>query len=86
DDATQLGPTAAPPWARVRINAKLVKMPQREIVAHRTFESRVRAKQNRMSDIIDSFDEALGKTLKGIVVWTLETGTAQEKARRARAR
>lgn len=86
EDATTLGPTAAPPWARVRINAKLVKMPQREIVAHQTFESRVRAKQNRMTDIIEAFDEALGKTLKAIVVWTLETGTEQEKARRARTR
>lgn len=76
-NTTALGPTASPPWARVRINAKLVKMPQREIVAHQTFERRIRAKANTMSDIIDAFDEALGKTLKSMVVWTLETGEAQ---------
>ena len=82
ENTTELGPSAPPPWARVRINAKLVKMPQREIVAHQTFERRVRAKANRMSDIIDAFDEALGKTLKAMVVWTLETGDTQMAASR----
>jgi len=82
-DTTTLGPTASPPWARVRINAKLVQMPQREIIAQQTFERRIRAKENRMSDIIDAFDEALGKTLKAVVIWTLETGEkAKKKSRR----
>jgi cholesterol transport system auxiliary component len=76
----QLGPNAAAPWARVRINVKLVKMPQREIIAHQTFERRIRAKENRMSAIIDAFDEALGKTLKAVVVWTLQTGESHKPA------
>jgi cholesterol transport system auxiliary component len=76
----ELGPEAAAPWARVRLNVKLVKMPQREIIAHQTFDRRVRAKENRMSAIIDAFDEALGKTLKGVVVWTLETGESHKPA------
>ena len=76
----ELGPDAAAPWARVRLNVKLVKMPQREIIAHQTFDRRVQAKENRMSAIIDAFDEALGKTLKGVVVWTLETGEAHKPA------
>ena len=63
-----------PPVARVRINAKLVKMPRREIVATKTFERRIRADDNTMVEIIGSFDEALGKTLKAIVAWTLQTG------------
>lgn len=84
DNATALGPTASPPWARVRINAKLVQMPQREIIAHQTFERRIRAKANTMSDIIDAFDEALGKTLKSMVVWTLETGEKRMAAIRKR--
>lgn len=80
ENSTGLGPNASPPWARVRINVKLVQMPQREIIAHQTFERRIRAKQNRMSDIIDAFDEALGKTLKSVVIWTLETGEKSKKA------
>lgn len=82
ENSTGLGPNASPPWARVRINVKLVRMPQREIIAHQTFERRIRAKQNRMSDIIDAFDEALGKTLKSVVVWTLQTGEKAKKASR----
>jgi cholesterol transport system auxiliary component len=86
EKTTELGPNATPPWARVRINAKLVKMPQREIIAQRTFENRIRANENKMSDIIDAFDEALGKTLKAVVVWTLQTGEVQMKSRKADGR
>ena len=64
----------SPPVARVRINVKLVRMPRREIVATKTFERRVRAKDNTMKEIIGSFDQALGKALKAIVSWTLKTG------------
>ena len=35
---------------------------------------RIRADDNTMVEIIGSFDEALGKTLKAIVAWTLQTG------------
>jgi len=62
------------PAIRVRIAAKLVKMPQRIITASRTFEYVVRAEKNSMEAIVGAFDQALGKTLKGIVTWTLIEG------------
>jgi cholesterol transport system auxiliary component len=62
------------PQIRVRVAAKLVKMPQRIIVASRTFENLVPAEKNSMEAIVGAFDEALGKTLKGIVIWTLTEG------------
>jgi cholesterol transport system auxiliary component len=83
-DATALAATHSAPWARVRVNLKLVKMPQREIVATETFERRVRATANTMTDIIAAFDEALGKTLKSAVVWTLKTGEKYKSRRRRR--
>lgn len=82
DGAKDLGPNADAPSARVRINIKLVKMPQREIIATQTFERRVRATENTMSEIISAFDTALGRTLKSIVVWTLETGEKRKTIRR----
>lgn len=82
-DTTTLGPKEPPPWARVRINVKLVKMPQREIVATQTFERRVRARANKMADIIEAFDTALGKVLKSMVSWTLKSGVAHKKKSRA---
>lgn len=62
------------PKIRVRIAAKLVKMPQRVIAASATFEKVVPAERNGMEAIVGAFDEALGKVLKQIVVWTLTEG------------
>jgi len=63
-----------PPRVRVRISGKLVKMPQRIIVASQTFEHVVEAEKNSMEGIITAFDEALGHTVKRIVIWTLTEG------------
>ena len=60
------------PIAHVRINAKLVRMPQRTIIASHTVENRVRAQANTILDVVYAFDEALGKTLKSIVEWALK--------------
>ena len=65
-----------PPEVRVRINAKLIKMPQRLIIASQTFENLVKSDENSMNSIIGAFDDALGKALKDIVVWTLTNGEA----------
>lgn len=62
------------PRTRVRIAVKLVKMPQRVIVASQTFEHVTPADRNSMEAIVGAFDEALGKVLKRIVVWTLTEG------------
>jgi len=62
------------PRVRVRINAKLVIMPQRIIIAGMTIEKFITAKSNTMPAIVKAFDYALGKSLKGLVGWTLRTG------------
>ena len=66
--------SAAGPTVRVSINAKLVKMPERTIIASRTFDHAVIANTNGMEDIVAAFDDALGKALKRIVQWTLVKG------------
>lgn len=65
---------AASPKVRVRINAKLIKMPERRIVASDTFERIIEAPDNRMSVIVKTFDQALGKVMRDLVVWTLHAG------------
>ncbi|MCR9073377.1 MAG: ABC-type transport auxiliary lipoprotein family protein [Alphaproteobacteria bacterium] len=62
------------PVVNVRINVKQVQMPQRIIVASADFETRRTSPTNRMSDIIRTFDDALGSVLRDIVVWTLTQG------------
>ncbi len=82
-DGTKIGSAKAttapenPPEVRVRINAKLIKMPQRSIIASQTFENLVKSDENSMNSIIHAFDDALGKALKDIVVWSLTNGEAR---------
>ena len=64
------------PQVRVRLNAKLVKMPQRVIVASKTFEKVVPAEENSMKGIVTAFDDALGRAIKYVVIWTLTEGEA----------
>ena len=69
------------PVIRVRINANLIKMSQREIVASRIFERKIKVDCNSMLAIIKAFDESLGKGLKSIIVGMLETGETQSPTR-----
>lgn len=59
------------PLVRVRLNAKLVRQPRRNIVASETFEATAQAAGEDIDNIILAFDEALGKVLKRTVEWTL---------------
>lgn len=59
------------PEIRVTLNLKLVREPQGQIVAARTFEERVMAETNTMPDIVHAFDRALGSVLKSSVEWAL---------------
>lgn len=59
------------PVILVRMNAKLVQMPERRIVSSNTFDHRTPAASNSFKDIIEAFDEALGRVIKNIVVSTL---------------
>ena len=80
-ETATLSTSSVPPIIRVGINAKLVKMPQRKIIASKTFEGKFTAAQNSMEAIIGAFDESLGKVLKSMVVWTLRNGNANKPQR-----
>ncbi len=62
---------AGKPQAVVRINVKLVRMPDRVIVANETFEARQPADAAGIDGIVAAFDDALGKVLKRTVEWAL---------------
>jgi cholesterol transport system auxiliary component len=61
------------PEARVRLNAKLVRMPERVIVGVTTVERLQAADGTDIDSVIAAFDAALGKTMKRIVEWALTT-------------
>ncbi len=62
-----------PPIAHVRIVAKLVQMPDRQIIGEATFERCVRARADRVPKVVEAFDQALGSVIKRLVAWTLRT-------------
>ena len=64
-------PDDGPPIVRVKINAKLVKMPQRTIIASFQSEREILADGPDLINIIQAFDRGLGKVLKAIVEWAL---------------
>ena len=72
---------SGPPKVWVAANVKLVKMPDRDIIAQSSFEGHEPAAANDVPSIILAFDEALGRVMKQIVVWTV-TNPALSIARR----
>jgi len=69
----------SPPKVNVRINAKLVLMPDRIIMASETYGFEIQSESNTLEDIVLAFNEALGKVLKRVVGWTLREATKVEK-------
>ncbi|MBM3598454.1 MAG: hypothetical protein FJX35_09590 [Alphaproteobacteria bacterium] len=57
----------------VRINVKLVRMPDRSIIATHTVERRVPVEGRGIESVVAAFDDALGKVMKRVVEWTLTT-------------
>lgn len=67
---------SSPPKVRVRMNAKLVEIPRRTIIAGDNFEATTSATNTSLDAIILAFDDALGKVLRRLVEWTLARGQA----------
>ncbi len=61
------------PIVKVRIVAKLVRLPDRQIIGVGTFERCVRAHADKVPKVVDAFDQALGSVMKRLVAWTLRT-------------
>jgi cholesterol transport system auxiliary component len=59
------------PIVHVRIVAKLVRMPDRQIIGVATFERCVRARADKVPKVVEAFDQALGSVMKRLVSWTL---------------
>ena len=71
-----------PPQAHVRLNGKLIRMPDRTIIANQTADRLVRAEKSDMENVVLAFDEALGKAMKQMVEWALVApGTTSRPAR-----
>ena len=61
------------PEAVVAIQAKLVRMPQREIVASLNVTQTARASANSLDAVVVAFNQAVGATVDRIATWALAT-------------
>ena len=68
-----------PPTVRVRMNAKLVRILDRQIIASHTVERTVPAEHGDMHSIILAYDDALGKVVRRIVEWALVAPGSPER-------
>lgn len=63
---------------KVRLSAKLVRMPERVIIGTMTAEHEVGIANSSIPTIVGGFDDALGKVLKKVVEWTLTLPSAED--------
>ena len=70
-----------PPTVHVRMSARLIQQPRREIIASENFDAKVVASSTSMEDVILAFDDALGKVIRRTVEWSLEKGTTAHRPR-----
>ena len=61
------------PVARVRVNAKIVRMPERQIIGSASFERCRAAAGPEVPQVVAAFDDALGSVLRRMVGWVLMT-------------
>ena len=66
-----------PPIAHVRLVAKLVRMPDRQIIGVGSFERCVRARADKVPKVVEAFDQALGSVMKRLVAWTLKAAPSR---------
>jgi cholesterol transport system auxiliary component len=68
------------PNVRVRLQARLVRLPRRTSLASTSAEFVVGASNTSLPAIVEAFDEAFGKALKRIVEWTVIQAAAAQGA------
>ena len=64
-----------PPTAHLRLAAKLVRMPDRRIIATFATEEKVQAASASLAAIVDAFDQAAGKAFEDVVTRVLTAQT-----------
>ncbi|MGB8839605.1 MAG: ABC-type transport auxiliary lipoprotein family protein [Aliidongia sp.] len=65
------GASTQPPTIEVRLDAKLVKMPDRDIIGNMIFAQEATSARNDVDSIVVAFDEALNQVLGRLVAWTV---------------
>ena len=69
----------APPHISVALDAKLIRMPARRVVAQISVSRDAKASANAVPDVVAAFDSALGGAVTQVVTWTLDNPALSER-------
>ena len=61
------------PEVIIVLQVKMIAQPRQQIVASATFERRAMAKSASTLNVVEAFDDALGKILRDTVAWAMTT-------------
>ncbi len=75
-----------PPTVRVRLQARLVRLPRRTSVAATSKAFAIKAANGSLPAIVTAFDDGLGKALRRLVEWTVQEIAKAEGAAAVSAR
>jgi cholesterol transport system auxiliary component len=67
---------SAAPLAHIRLQFRLLRMPQRISIDASFADVRVPAASNAIEDVVAAHDDALGSCLKQMAIWVVETAAA----------
>jgi cholesterol transport system auxiliary component len=70
-----------PPRIVVKLNAKLIRIPERRIAGQMSVTREAKAAANALPEIVRAFDSALGGAAHEIVTWTLGNPALSERRR-----
>ena len=76
-NAFQLEPEGSGYAATVGLNARLLRLPGREVAGAQAFSQRVTASERSNAAAAAAFDQAVTTLLEELVAWTLRTGRAR---------
>jgi len=68
-----------PPRIVVKLNEKLVRMPERRIVAQTSVSRDAKATANSLVEIVRGFERALGGAVEEVVTWTVGNRALSER-------
>ncbi|WP_027135248.1 ABC-type transport auxiliary lipoprotein family protein [Geminicoccus roseus] len=71
------------PLAHIRLQFRLLRMPQRVSIGSSYADFRVPAASNAIEDVVAAHDDALGACLKQMAVWVIETAAANRPPKQA---
>ncbi len=82
-EADYVNGAGAPPVVRVHVTARMVRRSDRQLIGERDFVAEAPASENRVSSVVQAYDQAVAQSLSQVVPWTVDTARRAGLGRRS---